>query len=108
MGTAIVERIAVIKDPTHITAHKTKPAISDSRMILKAALLALPECFIGLKVRLGTPRSKAKFGAAGSKAPGAGAAAIQDGGGKPPQLAARTATLPARVDFIEAVFMLKA
>src|SRR6266851_4237438 len=51
-GIAIVKRMVLIKEPKKITAQITKPAISERKINLKAALVAFPECFM-------CPQSKA-------------------------------------------------
>jgi hypothetical protein len=45
-GTAMAERIAVIREPTAMRAQITNPTMNVRMISLKAAFLAFPECFM--------------------------------------------------------------
>lgn len=65
-GTAIAERIAVIREPTAMSAQITNPTTNVRIINLKAAFLAFPECFMppqgkawqtGVKGKVGPKRA---------------------------------------------------
>jgi hypothetical protein len=51
-GTAMAERMAVIREPKAMSAQTTKPTMNVSAINLNAAFLAFPECFIRTKVKV--------------------------------------------------------